>query len=486
MPTAWERTLIFALFAGLLGFAVAAFAPQIFHDGDSWWHLAAGGWMLDHHAVLKRDMFSFTFAGQPWDAQEWLAEIVMALVFRVGGWSGLHILFGLALAATAAIVAAGVRARIAALPALLISLVGLACLSGSLLARPHLLALPLLAAWTLEMMNARKQQRAPGWWLVPVMLLWANLHGSFALGLALAAAFALEDVIETHGPWKGGALFVTAAVATAALQLDVLAVERKAWKGWWLFLILSVIAALVTPQFINGLLFPFQLLLLGSIQNIGEWAPTSFFPLTPFPVALAGLFYLGATGKLKLPLLRALIVIGLATLALAHVRHQMLFGIVVPLLLADALAQKHPAPATPLPRWLAPLGAGLFVLMIVVRIFLPTMRGDDRVSPMTALASLPTALKAQPVLNAYDFGGYLIFAGVKPYVDGRTDMYGDAFLANYDLIMSPDRKAMSDTLARWHIAWTILPPSPGAQMMDSLPGWHRFYSDAYAVVDVRN
>jgi hypothetical protein len=460
MPTAWEQrpTVIFALFAGLLGFAVAAFAPQIFHDGDSWWHLAAGGWMLDHHAVLKRDMFSFTFAGQPWDAQEWLAEIVMALVFRVGGWSGLHILFGFALAATAAIVAAGVRARIAALPALLISLVGLACLSGSLLARPHLLALPLLAAWTLEMLNARRQQRTPGWWLVPVMLLWANLHGSFAFGLALAAAFGLEAVME----------------------------RRAVIKGWSVFFIACVIAAALTPQGLQGLLFPFQLLLLGSIHNIGEWAPTSFFPLTPFPIALVGVFYLGATGKLKLPLLRALIVIGLAYLALAHVRHQMLFGIVVPLLLADALAQKHPAPATPLPRWLAPLGAGLFVLMIVVRIFLPTMRGDDRVSPMTALAKLPPALKTQPVLNDYGFGGYLIFAGVKPYVDGRTDMYGDAFLANYDLMMSPNRKALSDTLARWHIAWSILPPGPAAALMDTLPGWRRIYSDPYAVVDVRN
>jgi hypothetical protein len=262
--------------------------------------------------------------------------------------------------------------------------------------------------------------------------------------------------------------------------------RRAATKSWSLFFIACVIAAMITPQGFHGLLFPFQLLLLGSIQNIGEWAPTTLFPLTPFPIALAGLFYLGATGKLKLPLLRALIVIGLAALALAHVRHQMLFGIVVPLLLADALAQKHPAPATPLPRWLAPLGAGLFVLLIVVRIFLPTMRGDDRVSPMTALARLPPGLKAQPVLNAYDFGGYLIFAGIKPYVDGRTDMYGDVFLANYDLMMSPDRKALSDTLARWHIAWSILPPGPAAAMIDTLPGWHRIYSDPYAVVNVRN
>ena len=55
---AQRPALIFALFAGLAGFAVAAFAPQIFHDGDSWWHLAAGGWMLDHGAVLKSDVFS--------------------------------------------------------------------------------------------------------------------------------------------------------------------------------------------------------------------------------------------------------------------------------------------------------------------------------------------------------------------------------------------------------------------------------------------
>ena len=322
-PLAQRPVLVFALFAGLLGFAVAAFAPQIFHDGDSWWHLAAGGWMLDHHAVLKRDVFSFTFAGRPWDAQEWLAEVLMALVFRAAGWNGLHLLFGVALAATAAIVAGGVRTRIAALAALLVSLVGLACLSGSVLARPHLLALPLLAAWTLELLRARQQNRAPGWWLLPVMLLWANLHGSFAFGLALAAAFGLE-----------------AAPAS-----------RAAVKGWSVFFLACLIAAAVTPQGLHGLLFPFQLLLLGSIRNIGEWAPTSLTQLTPFPIALLGLFYLGATGKLNLPWLRALIVVGLTYLALAHVRHQMLFGIVVPLLLADALRRKDPAAAAPLPPW---------------------------------------------------------------------------------------------------------------------------------------
>jgi hypothetical protein len=288
------------------------------------------------------------------------------------------------------------------------------------------------------------------------MLLWANLHGSFAFGLALAAAFGLEAVMES----------------------------RAAVKGWGFFFFASVIAAVFTPQGLHGLLFPFQLLLLGSIRNIGEWAPTGLIPLTPFPIALAGL--LGIAGKLKLPLLRAVIVVGLTYLALAHVRHQMLFGIVVALLVADGLHQKFPPQTAPPPRWLAPLGAGLFALLVIARCIIPTTRGDDRVTPMTALASVPPALRGQPVLNGYDFGGYLIFSGIKPYVDGRTDMYGDAFLANYDRMMLPDRKALKDALERWHIAWTILPPGPAADMMGTLQGWHRIYSDAFAVVDVKN
>jgi hypothetical protein len=307
------------------------------------------------------------------------------------------------------------------------------------------------------LLRARDERRAPGWWLVAVMLLWANLHGSFAFGLALSLAFGLEAAIE----------------------------KNAAVKSWGLFFFACAVAAAVTPQGLHGLLFPFQLLVMGSIRNIGEWAPTSLTQLTPFPIALAGIFYLGASGKLKLSWLRAVIVVGLTYLALAHVRHQMLLGIVVPLLVADALQRKYPPQETALPRWLAPLGAGLLALLVVARIAVPTMRGDDRVSPMTALAQVPPALRAQPVLNAYDFGGYLIFSGVKVFVDGRTDMYGDAFLANYDAMMAPDRKALMDNLAHWHIAWSILPPGPAAQMMDSLPGWWRLYSDGIAVVHIR-
>src|ERR1700744_570552 len=103
-----EPPALFAATALLLGFALAAFTPALFHDGDTWWHLAAGRWMLAHRAVPLHDIFSFTFAGAPWNAQEWLAELLMAGAYALTGWNnwgGLHLLFGLAFGATAAVMA---------------------------------------------------------------------------------------------------------------------------------------------------------------------------------------------------------------------------------------------------------------------------------------------------------------------------------------------------------------------------------------------
>jgi hypothetical protein len=459
MPLTERPALVFALFAGAACFAVAAYAPQIFNDADTYWHIAAGAWMLDHHSVLYRDVFSFTFAGQPWDAHEWFAEILIAGAFRIGGWTGLHLLVAAAIGAAAAIVAGYIRGRVDTVPALLSCALGLACTTSGLLARPHVLALPCLALWTLGLLRAREARRPPGWWMLAVMAGWANLHGSFAFGLALGGALALEAVLE----------------------------NRAALPGWILFLSASVVAAILTPQGLNGLIFPIRLMAMGSTSQIGEWAPTNLATSVPFAAALVVLLFATLTRRLQLPWIRAVIVIGLAYMALRHQRHQMLFGIVVPMVIAPSLARRWPATAqykSPLP--LVPLSAAVLAILVIARVLVPATRGEDRVTPASALASVSTHLRTQPVLSAYDFGGYLIFEGVRPFIDGRTDMYGDAFMKNYDAVMKPDRRALSTTLMRWHIAWSILPPGPAAAMMDRLPGWHRTYSDRFAVVHIRD
>lgn len=455
------RALSFALLVALAAFALAAFAPGLLNDGDSYWHIRVGEWMIAHGAVLRADVFSTTVAGAPWHTQEWLAEILMALSWR-GGWPGVHLLFAGSAALAAGTVAFFVRRRTDFLAALLAVVLGLACVTGSLLARPHMLALPLLAVWTAGLVGARERNTAPSWWLIAVMPLWANLHGSFAFGLALAGALALEAVIESPE-------------------------RKKAALGWGLFLFAALVSAMITPFGLQTLLFPLKLSAMQGLGHIGEWQASDFSQISPFAIALLTALFVLGSGRLKIPAVRLLILLGLVWLALAHGRHQMLLGVAAPILLAPSLARAWPAKqqtSPPLPAAFAALG---FVVLIALRLAVPVVRGDDPVSPASALAHVPRFVRETPVLNDYSFGGYLIWNGVKPFIDSRADLYGDIFLQNYADLTAPDKDVLAASLAFYHVRWTIFRrEAPVVKLLDATPGWHRFYADKLAVVHVHD
>lgn len=454
--------LAFGLLAGLAAFALAALSPAILNDSDTYWQILSGGWMLDHGAVLRADPFSYTAAGQAVSTQSWLAEIAMAWAFRAAGWAGIHALFGLAAGLTAFVVARALRQRMDMVPALVATVLGLACVTASLLARPHMLALPLLAVWTAGLVNARAKNTAPSFLLLPVMALWANLHGSFAFGLALALALGGEAMIE--GPAR-----------------------KRAALGWGLFLVAAMAAAMITPDGWRTLLFPFHLTGMAGLAHIGEWQASDFTRPMPLEFALLAALFVLALGKVRVPLLRLLILLGLVHMALAHARHQMLLGVAGPLLLAPALAAAWPAKNEKTSALPAIAAALVLALALGLRLTVPAPRGQDAVSPQDALAHVPRFLREMPVVNDYAFGGYLIWNGVKPFIDSRADLYGDAFLSNYAAVTEPDKDALASTLAYYHARWTIFrADTPVVKLLDATPGWHRFYADNIAVVHVHD
>jgi hypothetical protein len=111
----------------------------------------------------------------------------------------------------------------------------------------------------------------------------------------------------------------------------------------------------------------------------------------------------------------------------------------------------------------------------------------DAIVPKAALGAVNAHNVSGPVLNTYRFGGYLIFSGIAPFIDGRAELYGDAFIERYveaTLGVSDQLPALLD---EYGITWTLLEPGSSAvRLLDYLPGWRRLYADDIAVVQVRD
>jgi len=142
------------LVAVLLIPAALGSSTTIFNDGDVSWHIATGQWILDHRAIPHTDPFSFTWVGKPWVPIEWLAEVIYASAYRLDGYAGVAALVTAALIALHAI---GFTNAVKFTPPWVAvgALVGVdIVLIPMMLARPHLLAWPLIALWTF-MLRAR-------------------------------------------------------------------------------------------------------------------------------------------------------------------------------------------------------------------------------------------------------------------------------------------------------------------------------------------
>jgi len=387
----------------------------------------------------------------------------MAIAYRAGSWAGLSLLCASAVGLTFLIIGLELRRRMepryvaAALIAFFI------LLNPSILARPHLLAWPLTAFWTVVMMRARERHRAPhiGWALL--VLLWANLHGSFVFGLLIAGAFALDALIE-EGDRRGTLI------------------------GWGAFGSASLLLSLATPSGFHGLLFPFQVTSMDTLPLISEWRPSSLTKDPIFFAITAGVGALLLAKRARIPIARLTLLIALFVLALAHARHQALFALVGTLVAGSLLAaRKEGTPEADSARrnfpWLTVCIA--VILIGAARAAVPIPHSDSGTNPGQAIVHVPQELRQQPVFNGYNFGGALILNGVAPFIDGRADMYGDSFVAQAKRIENGDVVTFEAVVRRWGIRWTILSPdTPLVSWLDHQPGWRRLYADKWAVVHV--
>jgi hypothetical protein len=92
-----------------------------------------------------------------------------------------------------------------------------------------------------------------------------------------------------------------------------------------------------------------------------------------------------------------------------------------------------------------------------------------------------------PVFNAYEFGGFLIHAGIPTFIDGRAELFGGDFIKRYaDVVSLHSQEPLEQFLERYKIEWTFLRKDQAAnRLLERLPGWRRAFGDDVATIYVR-
>jgi hypothetical protein len=476
-PYGLSLPLIFGLGVYAL---IAGHGGALLHDPDTYLHITVGRWVIAHGAVPHHGIFSGTMAQAPWVAHEWLGEALLAWLFDTFGWAGLVAATAFCAAAAVAMLLRQLLRSLVPVHAMIATALAVTLVIPHVLARPHVFTLPILVAWAAGLVRARCENRAPAAWLAVLMALWANLHGGYLFGLGLAGLLAAEAVL---------------------LARDWRTRRRAAW-GWTLFGVLAVGAALLTPYGVAGLLLPFRLTGMSfAMGQLVEWRSPDFQSFEPLELWLAVVVFAGFALGWRLPLTRLLMLLLLLHMALQHRRHGELVGLVAPLLLAPALAPQLRAlpagrSAGPVDRSLAELAkpasmrgvalAGAVLAAVSAAVLHGAAVRPDVAMPKAALAAVEAAHVTGPVLNDYGFGGYLIYEGIPPFIDGRAELYGDEFVKRYVQAMLLDSDELPKLLDQNGISWTLIAPErPAALLLDHLPGWRRLYDDDVAVVHVR-
>jgi hypothetical protein len=241
---------LLAVWVGLGAYALLlVVGNDLLNDPDTYWQITIGQWILDHHAFPRTDVYSFTMNGQAWISTQWLAQVLFALAYGFAGWAGPVILASAAAALALALMARFLSARLSRMTVLVLVSAAMMLMASHLLARPHLLAMPVMVAWVAGLVDAMDRKGAPSFWLLPLMALWANLHGGFVLGLALIGPIALDAIWHASKPE-----------------------QRAVLLRWALFCVAALAASCITPYGWEALMASRRILSLGAaLALIGVW-----------------------------------------------------------------------------------------------------------------------------------------------------------------------------------------------------------------------
>ncbi|MDP9301251.1 MAG: hypothetical protein M3P43_10230 [Actinomycetota bacterium] len=441
--------------------------------GDLAYQIRAGIRMIDDRTILTHDVFTYTVAGRSWLNEQWVSEIVLGGLFKLVGWRGLVFVRALLATVAGGVTLARTRARGAdpfvAGCVVLVALEVAFLLPGTGALRPQLLAVPLFLAtlWLLDTRHADPRRLA---WLLPVQIVWANVHGSFVLLTALT-----------------GIAFVC----------DLVARRRRdaTWTG--AVVLASLVAPFVSPLGLGTYRYLVELLSSPVVrQIIDEWqplwrrSPAGPVFLAVMIVAIALVLRRGTRRPTLEETLRFLLFTGLAVWS---GRNLLWWALGIPPIVGGMLAGWHPERDRS--RAMTTLvAAALGILLVIGGVRVATREPAEALLSEAPTQALTAVVGTATKNGARVFDGWwgswfeLELPGVPMFVDARAELFPDAVWSDY-FTVTQARAGWRQILDRWNVDVVVANTTYHERLIRLLridPSWTLRYEDREGVVFTRS
>lgn len=460
-------------------------------DGDTGWHIRTGEWILKNGRVPDSDFFSFTKPGEPWFAWEWLWDAAFGWLHLHWGMAAVLLASTLVLCATSGLLFRLVR-RSCPNDFVAIAVTGLAVGASSIhwLARPHLFTLLFTVIFYSVLEATRERPARAAWSLVPLTVLWTNLHGGFLAGLIFILAYAAGEFAGALFPVEPGRR--KTALARGGIYVLIAA-------GCLAASLANPYGYLLHVHIYHYLRDPFL------FDHIVEFFPVNFRGSAAVMYEL--MFALAAVAAYRCVARRefgrALLVVGWAHLALFSQRNIPLFAFAaappVAAMIADWVRRKAAAVEKVaaefsvndrIPR--LRFASAAAVAVVAALLFAPAppkkfrAEFDAKRYPAGAIEYFKSAGMPRALFTDDEWGDYLIYRlhplGGQVFVDGRSDFYGAKFDEAYLDVLAV-KWGWERTLGRYGVDAILLPVgAPLAGALKESRRWRAVYDDGVAIV----
>ncbi|HEX9664417.1 MAG TPA: hypothetical protein VGA49_01195 [Patescibacteria group bacterium] len=469
MAKIWRWTII--IFLLITVFSVFWRVPVSFDTG---WHLASGRYYLENKTIPQTDIFSQTMPDFNWVNHEWLTDVVLYSLYSRFGLVSLTIFYAVMLLLTFYLITGLVKTNW--IYRLLTTALASLAVFSVLGPKPQMITLFGLAL--ILVIYNRYQTNPKIIFLIPfILLLWANLHGGFIIGLGL--------------------LFILIVFET---------VQKRKIKLLTALLAMSVLITLINPYGfqIYGEIFKTAADTLGNSlakATISEWQPVSFNGLRAYyfwPYLILTLI-LTVVFRKKLSSLYIILSVIFLPLALSSWRHTpffVLFSVPIYLESFSLLSEKSKIFRQLTNSWPLIIILSPFVYLALLNIFAISFSLNWPV--IAAQKTLPQGavrfIQANSdqfqgkMYNKYDYGSYLTFflPEHKVFIDGRMLHWRQNNRSIYQDYFDIIHNFNFDLLDRYNIDWALLARnSVAAQKLFAEEKWQLKYLDSDAIILAR-